>query len=824
MAVPVTNPESLNRPKALPQGVSPAFMAGGGQMGALIRSKDWTTTPLGHVSEWPQSLRTAVSICISSRFPIVLFWGPELVMIYNDAYMPIPGAKHPRSLGQPGLECWAEVRDVVGPMLLGVLTRAEATWSEDLLLPLDRGEGQRESYFTFTYSPIHDETGGVGGVFCAVVETTERVIEERRLRLLHALAETTQAKTPTEACVLAAAHIARSPADIPFSLLYLLDSAGVARLAGSANLDPGTPLAPLGVAAGDRSTWDFEHGALDRPRVVEIQSGPAGARAAVVLPIERSGGGLPFGFIIAGLSPMLNTSASYDRFHNLLAMSVSQAVSNAAAYEDERRRIEALAELDRAKTTFFSNVSHEFRTPLTLMLAPLEHMRAVPPRDDEERERIDLLHRNALRLLKLVNTLLDFSRIEAGRVEAVYEPTDIGALTTDLASSFRSAIERAGLSLVVDCGPLPEPVYVDRSMWEKIVLNLLSNAFKFTFQGSISVRSRALESAVEIEVGDTGIGIAENELPRLFERFHRIEGARSRSHEGSGIGLALVHELVRLHGGEIRVISQEGAGTTFIVRIPRGADHLPPDRIRAERALQSTAVASEAYVEEALRWVSSDDRVPDRGAQPEPGALVRARILVADDNADMRDYLTRLLGEHWEVEAVGDGSLALASIRRCPPDLILSDVMMPGLDGFGLLRAVRGDAALAAIPFVLLSARAGEEATAEGLSQGADDYIVKPFTARALLVRIAARLAATKLARDADDQRRRLYRHFLQAPFPIAVLHGKELVLEVANEGFLGAWGKGPEALGRPIRQALPEIEGQPFPDLLDRVYRTGEP
>ena len=361
-------------------------------------------------------------------------------------------------------------------------------------------------------------------------------------------------------------------------------------------------------------------------------------------------------------------------------------------------------------------------------------------------------------------------------------------------------------------------------MWEKIVLNLLSNAFKFTFQGSISVRFRIVEGAAELEVRDTGIGIAEHELPRLFERFHRIEGARSRSHEGSGIGLALVHELVRLHGGDIRVRSKQGEGTAFAVRMAFGVDHLPKDRIRTQRALQSTAVAAEAYVEEALRWVSWDDPVPAPLAPPGSGAGTRARILIADDNADMRDYVTRLLREHWDVEAVGDGERALASIRRRPPDLILSDVMMPGLDGFALMRAVRRDATLASIPVVLLSARAGEEATAEGLSAGADDYIAKPFTARELLVRIAARLASTKLARELDERQRRLYRHFLQAPFPIVVMRGPEFIVDLANDGSLEAWGKGPEIIGKPIREALPELEGQPFSELLERVYQTGQP
>jgi signal transduction histidine kinase len=798
-------------------------------MGALIRSKGWDSTLLGPISKWPQSLRTAVSICINSRFPIVLFWGPQLVMIYNDAYLPITGGKHPRSLGQPGLECWAEVRDVVGPMLLGVLTRGEATWSEDLMLPLDRGDGSKEAYFTFAYSPITDESKGVGGVFCAVVETTERVIQERRLRLLNALADTTQAKTPGEACALAAAQIARAPSDVPFVLLYLLDEiARVARLAGSAHVEPGGPLCPTEMPFGHSSPWPFEEAASkDGATLVALDAGPHGTSAAVILPIERSGSGRRFGFLVAGLSPMLRKDASYDRFHNLLSAGISQAVNNAAAYEEERSRADALAEIDRAKTTFFSNVSHEFRTPLTLMLAPIQDMLGMPEDARVDRSAVDLLHRNALRLLKLVNTLLEFSRIEAGRVEAVYEPVDIAALTAELASSFRAAVERAGLELVVDCPPLPEPVYVDRDMWEKVVLNLLSNAFKFTFEGTIAVRVRWVDDGVSVQISDTGTGISDEELPRLFERFHRIEGARSRSHEGSGIGLALCQELVRLHGGTVHVTSRVGEGTCFDVRIPRGFAHLPSNRLRAGRTLQPTGLGSEAYVKEALRWVTSP---ASEGATPQPptaAAGPRERILVADDNADMRDYVTRLLREQWEVEAVGDGVAALASIRSRPPALVLCDVMMPRLDGFALARTLRVDPELRALPIIMLSARAGEEESSKGLNAGANDYIAKPFGARDLLVRVAAALASARVARDMralqEAQREYLHRLFEHAPVGIAVLRGPDHVFEVVNPRY-ASLVPGHSILHRAIRDAMPELAGQGIYELLDRVYATGEP
>jgi hypothetical protein len=368
------------------------------------------------------------------------------------------------------------------------------------------------------------------------------------------------------------------------------------------------------------------------------------------------------------------------------------AIADAKAYEEERKRAEALAQLDRAKTKFFSNVSHEFRTPLTLMLSPLEDALEAPSHTLSGAA-LDMTYRNALRLLKLVNTLLDFSRIEAGRVQASFEPVDLARLTSELASVFRSTIERAGLTLNVACGPVAEPVYVDRELWEKIVMNLLSNAFKFTFQGEIGVRLRRVADRVVLEVSDTGTGISQEELPRVFERFHRIEGARARTHEGSGIGLALVQELVRLHGGEIYVESELGRGTTFTIALRLGAGHLPADRLGAPRPSTSTSIRTAAFVDEAMQWLSADEVAPQPTSQEEVDRDRDVRILLADDNADMREYVARLLRERWTVEAVGDGLAALTAARARRPALVLTDVMMPGLDGFELLRELRNDPA-----------------------------------------------------------------------------------------------------------------------------------
>jgi DNA-binding NtrC family response regulator len=402
------------------------------------------------------------------------------------------------------------------------------------------------------------------------------------------------------------------------------------------------------------------------------------------------------------------------------------------------------------------------------MLGPLEEV--LPETRErltrERHEQLVTVRRNAFRLLKLVNTLLDFSRIEAGRVQAVYEPTDLAAVTSEIASVFRSAMENAGLRFLVECAPIDEPVYVDHDMWEKVVSNLLSNAFKFTFEGAVSVTLKTATNSAELAVRDTGVGIPEDQRTRVFERFHRIEGTRARTYEGTGIGLALVQELIRLHGGHVRVESTVGEGSTFIVNIPLGTAHLPAERIQATRSLASTGIGAEAYAEEAQRWLPDDWHRADATVLPTHGSralsaplepsATRDVIVVADDNADVRQYLKHLLSGRYEVHAAADGAQALDAARRVRPALLLADVMMPQLDGFGLLRAIRDDAAIASMPIILLSARAGEESRVEGLQAGADDYLVKPFTARELLARVEAHLKLANFRRDTAEREERL--------------------------------------------------------------------
>jgi signal transduction histidine kinase/DNA-binding response OmpR family regulator len=793
--------------------IPPATWAfpGDSDLAAMMRQHDWSATPLGDPATWPQALHTVVRVLLTSRFAMWMGWGPELTFFYNDAYARMTlGAKHPWALGRPSREVWAEIWPQIGP----------ATWDEALMLFLERSGYPEETYHTFSYSPLADDDGVVQGHLCVVTEETERVIGARRLGVLRDVAAAVaDAGTETALWAETARVLAARPHDTPFTLTYLFGTDGAARLvcrSGAAAEDGATDV--------DRLPWPATAARLGRSELVTLDgrfgqwsSGPWDARPtrALLLPIAAQEQGQPAGVFAVALNPYRALDDAYSSFLGLLVGQLSAALARTRALDAERRQAAALAEIDRAKTTFFSNVSHEFRTPLTLLLGPF----ADALRDNRPLAGPDLEagHRNALRLLKLVNALLDFARIEAGRAEARFEPVDLAVVTAELASVFRSAIERAGLTYTVRCAALPQPVFIDRDMWEKVVLNLISNALKFTFEGGIRVTLTPTAEGAALAVEDSGTGIAPEDLPRLFERFHRIEGGRARTHEGSGIGLALVQELVQMHGGRIEVDSALGSGSRFVVTMKAGDAHLPGERL-GRRAAADTGATAQSFVEEALRWLPSAAAVDPLPVEPKAH-----RIVVADDNADMREYVTRLLSDRWRVEAVANGRDALAALGREPADLVVTDVMMPELDGFGLLRAMRGDPALAAVPVLMLSARSGEEARIEGLDLGADDYLFKPFSARELVARVGNHLEQAVARREVAAERDRLRSLLGQVPAVVNFLRGPDLVFDFAHPMAVMAAGGRP-LQGRPFLEALPELRDQPFYDRLRRAYATGEP
>ncbi len=575
-------------------------------------------------------------------------------------------------------------------------------------------------------------------MLCVVSEDTERVIGERHMATLRDLgSDTTAVRTEDEVIAAAAGHLAGDQRSLPFALIYVFDEGGTtALLAGAAGVPEGERAAPAVSTSRTRTSPGPSRARCRRGVLVEdldrFGALPSGAweeppQQALAVPLPQQDQQRPYGFLVAALNPY---RALDDR----------RGVRRAGGGPDRGRDLEGPRlrggagprRAPRRARPREDRVLHE-RQPRAAHAADAaarpgrgRARRRAAPLPAAQRWRVEVILRNAQRLLMLVNSLLDFSRLESGRATARFAPVDLARYTTELASMFRSAFERAGLTLEVDCPPLPEPVYVDAEMWAKIVLNLLSNALKFTFEGGIEVRLEEDGGAPRLVVADTGIGIEPAEQARLFERFHRVLGARSRSHEGTGIGLALVAELTGLHGGEVAVESTPGRGSTFTVTVPFGGGHLPADQVVPRAGRRRPPRRAAGFLIEAMRWLDRRRTPPGRTGPP------RAGHPAADPGRRRQRRHARVhraaARRRLPVDTAPDGA-ARSRARAEPPDLVLTDVMMPGLDGFGLLAALRADPDTSHIPVVMLSARAGEEGTIEGLEAGADDYLVKPFTA-----------------------------------------------------------------------------------------------
>lgn len=771
-----------------------------GEVATAALDVDWQATPLGPVLTWPDQLKLLVRETLGAGDASAIWWGVQHTEIYNDAWRTFLGARHPEALGRPARQNWQTQEhgwDRMGLLAEQVMSSGQAVAGALLTLKVRRAGALEEVFASFSCAPLRNLAGQVLGLRCTLWETTRDVVADRRLQLLRALGTAmASASHRHEACAFAAEALDQAREDVAFALLYLVDAPRrQATLASTAGLPAGSAAAPrlayLTDSASGTGQWPLERAlpgplAVPPPVLVEDlaerfpelaaalvvgQDGPELTRPrAVLVPLNAARGGRPQGVAVIGLPPHRPLDQAHIRFLEVLGQQMAAGLGDARAKELERERGDRLAALDRARSDFFSNVSHEFRTPLTLLLAPLEELarerEALPQRLGAE---LDVAVRNARRLLRLVNSLLDFSQIEGRSRQALMAPTDLGLLTEDIASAFRSAIEAAGLALRVDIPPGLPPVPVNPTMWEQIVSNLLSNALKFTFEGAITLRLKALRLHVELEVSDSGIGISPEDLPHVFKRFHRVQGARARTAEGSGIGLALVQDLVQRLGGQLSARSTLGQGSSFTIWLPlknRQALAEPP----AGEARPAQPHLAVDLASEASRWsgAAPPEGVVEDLLEPLPRAAGTEgpppRLLVADDNADLRHYLRRLLGTQWEVQLAANGAQALALARQNPPDLVLADVMMPELDGFALLQKLRELPRLAAVPVILLTARASEEAAIEGLRAGADDYIAKPFSPRELVARLQATLARAQaeaalreseahLAKELEDAR-----------------------------------------------------------------------
>jgi PAS domain S-box-containing protein len=811
---------------------------------------DWRKTPLGAPETWPQSLRTVVRIMLDSRYAMWMLWGPDLTFFCNDAYLPTVGIRRNWVLGARSDKVWEEIWPDIGPRISQVLTTGIATWDEALLLFLERSGFSEETYHTFSYSPVYGDDGRISGMLCVVTEVTDRVISERRLAFLGALGSALAGSSSEEDLFGALTRIIESNSqDLPFTATYLfdVDRRAAHRVAQSGLTAPHPAIPPrLSTQSGNWPIEDLQRSgaglmvddltAFGAP----FPGGPwqISPRRARLLPLWQQGQSDMAGFVIIGLNPFRPFDHDYDHFLDLVIAQLTSGLAAVHAREAERRRADALASIDRAKSDFFANVSHEFRTPLTLILGSLDEVLQKPADavGAETHASLQMMQRNSERLLKLVNSLLDFSRLEAQGAEASLELVELGSFTTDIASVFRSAIENAGLSFQVDSPPLDQPVLVDPLMWEKIVMNLLSNAFKYTLTGSIRLQLRRADAAAVLTVTDTGTGVSADALPHLFTRFYRVPGAQGRTHEGTGIGLALVKELVKLHSGTIDVQSKLNHGTQMTVAIPlQFSTSTTPSRASVLPKPRS----ANTFLQEAMRWNSVPSsapsvEVPTQRPAPVTAEHSRGSVLLAEDNADMREYLQRLLEERFNVVAVHDGQEALEYLQHAKVDLVLSDIMMPRLDGYALLRAVRDDPTLRDVPVVLLSARAGEDAQVEGLDVGADDYLVKPFSSRELLARVSTHLKLAKTRRNAHLADRRFRAALESAHVGFALLKSlRTSAGDIVDFEYLDLNSHGARALGRVASELIGKTVESVFPgtwntprllECFKAVVRSGEP
>jgi signal transduction histidine kinase len=549
-------------------------ISGSDEMSRRIRAFDWSSTPLGPRAEWPQSLLTALSILLGSRVPMQLLWGPEYTHLYNEAYIPIAGDKHPAALGRPAAAIWPEIWSTVGPMLDQVASSGEATLAEDLLLVIDRRGYLEESYYTFSYSPVNDLQGVVSGIFIAVTETTARVLRERRLRAIADLTDALAASASGQLVSAATAALGRAAADIPFALCYLLaaDERSV-RLVFAQGLGPDHPAVPRRIDLDDAAApWPLAQVlASGRPLLLaDLPARPdmppdglegAPPQQALVLPIAGAAGARLIGCLVAGLSPRLRLDEDYRDFLDRVAAQLGAAADSSIA------RAEAQAMI-RTRDDFLSIAAHELKTPLTPIIGKLQLLqrRLDGALSERDRHNMRTVVDEALRLNGLIDALLDISRLRSGQLAVSRAAVDLSELAAQVADEVGPTLSKH--TLVVEAPAERVVISGDALRLAQVLRNMVSNAIKYSPDGGpVTVRLGREGKLAHLSVSDNGIGVSAEVMPRLFERYYRVESGDS-SIGGLGVGLYVANEIVRLHGGRISVASAPGEGSTFTVALP----------------------------------------------------------------------------------------------------------------------------------------------------------------------------------------------------------------------------------------------------------------
>jgi signal transduction histidine kinase len=537
---------------------------GPGEMRSLCRALDWSRTALGPVSTWPVSLRTTLAVLLSSRHPMFLFWGPDLMQFYNDAYRPslAEGGRHPRALGMRGVEFWTEIWDIIGPQIDQVMSGGEATWHEDHLVPIERNGRIEEVYWTYSYGPAFNDDGSVGGVLVVCQETTPRVLMERRLAALNAELQRERERLMT---LVNAAPVVMAVYTGPEFVITYVNPAwekvvGKPDALNRRYIDVFPETAPNSFAEVLARVYETGEPWTEIERRSMIQKWPD-------RPIEETFWNLSC-YRVDGT---LGLGKGGVAGHEILVYAVEVSAQVRARREAEEAR--AIAEAaNRAKSDFLAVMSHELRTPLNAIAGYTElvEMEIHGPVTSAQREALKRIQRSERHLLGLVNTVLNYARLEAGNVHYIIRDVVIAETLSACETLIATQAAASGLTLDVEHCPPDIVVRADDEKVQQILINLLTNAVKFTERGgAITVTCEPRDDSVLIRVSDTGRGIEPEDLPRIFEPFVQVDTTLTRTGEGVGLGLAISRDLARGMNGDLTVESTRGSGSTFELTLPR---------------------------------------------------------------------------------------------------------------------------------------------------------------------------------------------------------------------------------------------------------------
>jgi signal transduction histidine kinase/ActR/RegA family two-component response regulator len=702
-----------------------------GEAAELVRAVDWSKTPLGPIATWPLSLKTTVATLLRSRHPMFLWWGTELTQIYNDAYIPSFGrGKHPAAMGQAGTECWGEIWPIISPQIDDVMTRGKASWNEDHLVPVWRNGRIEEVYWTYGYSPVLDDSGAVGGTLVVCTETTRRVLAERRLGALRALAQATAPATTTDEILAAASRVlAESQSDVPFVVLYARDEAtGHPARIHSEGLNEEQLAAVDRVCRPILAATDAPVDLAPEIVGASLPGGPwpEPSTSALIVELRDGYAAHPSGYLVFGLSPRLPFDASYRshlaRLAEHMALGLGRVESHRAresttvkarqaaerAQHDRESLLRDLETANRAKDEFLAMLGHELRNPLSPIVTALDLIKRREQGRPSNREH-EIIDRQVAHLVRLVDDLLDVSKITRGKIALRREPVEIAEVVAKAVEIASDLFEKRRHTLRIDVPPTGHRVDGDPVRLAQVVANLLTNAARYTEPGgAVSVRAAHEASGnVVLTVEDNGVGIAPEILPRVFELFVQGQRSTDRKEGGLGLGLALAKSLVAMHGGTL-VARSEGAG--------RGSAF--------EIRLASTSMPAKT-------------REGSRAPSPLPHARTK-RVLIVDDSVDGAEMLQELISMAGHETAIAhDGPSALAIAERFLPDVAVLDIGLPVMDGYELAKRLRENPHTAHCRLIALTGYGQEADRAQSKAAGFYAHIVKPVETERLMGVIA---------------------------------------------------------------------------------------